>query len=377
MKNQTQTFASIGKRIIFAPHNKSTIMKSAIMNTLFRNFRTAFAVLTCSLALWACSDEDEDIIYEPQHAEVQHECLRPDYLQPGDMIAVVSPAYITDDASIQQGMEAVRNMGFQPVLAPNANSVYLERYAGTLVQRASDLEWAYSNPQVKAIMATRGGYGTLQLLPLLKADMPHDHPKWLIGYSDITTLLAYSVTAGVMAIHGTMLSSLKNSGGTGDDDLMLKNMLMGIIPTYEWASEGKPNRAGTAKGMLVGGNMCTFTPLIGSAYDFTAKGDIILFVEEVGENARNIDRMMYTLKLHGVLSRVKGILVGDFSGCGDEFKIGSIEEMLDKYTLSDVRIPIAYGFHAGHAGTNWPLIEGAPATLSVSADHASLTFDVP
>ena len=109
----------------------------------------------------------------------------------------------------------------------------------------------------------------------------------------------------------------------------------------------------------MGGNMCTFTPLIGSEYDFTSKGDIILFVEEIGENARNIDRMMYSLKIHGVLSRVKGILVGDFYACRDEFKIGNIEEMFDTYSQTDVDIPIVYGVRAGHAGVNWPLVEGA------------------
>ena len=86
--------------------------------------------------------------------------------------------------------------------------------------------------------------------------------------------------------------------------------------------------------------------------------------------------MMYALKLHGVLSRVKGILVGSFDSCGDDFNIGSIEEMLSKYTLSDVTIPIAYGFPAGHAGVNWPLIEGAVVTMNVETTHASLSFDI-
>ncbi len=84
----------------------------------------------------------------------------------------------------------------------------------------------------------------------------------------------------------------------------------------------------------------------------------------------------FGLKLHGVLSHVKGILVGDFANCGNEFQIGSIEEMLDKYTLSDLQIPIAYGFRAGHAGINWPLIEGATATLTVGSNQATLTFDL-
>lgn len=339
-------------------------------------FRTLFFFMAV-ISLGACSDEEDD--YIPNSSPVIPDecvCLRPDFLQPGDTIAIVSPSYVTDVESLEKGMEAVRAMGFEPVLAPNANKAYLVKYAGTPSERAADLQWAYIHPGIKAIMSTRGGYGAIQLLPLLTPALLYDHPKWLIGYSDITTLLSYSVSANVMAIHGTMLSALKNTGGKSEDDLLLRDLLLGRLPHYEWTSNTITNRTGTATGILVGGNMCTFTPLIGSAYDFTSQGNLILFVEEIGENARNIDRMMYSLKLHGVLSRVKGILVGDFANCGDEFQIGSIEEMLDKYTLSDVHIPIAYGFRAGHAGINWPLIEGATATLTVGSNQATLTFDL-
>lgn len=330
------------------------------------------------MVLTACNNDDDvtgnNGTIQPD--DTPKECVRPSFLQPGDKIAIVSPSYATDDATNQMGMEAIREMGFDPILAPNANNSYLVKYAGTAEERVSDLEWAYNNPEIKAIMCTRGGYGTIQLLPLLNPTLIRNNPKWLIGYSDITTLLSFSVaSAKVMAIHGTMLSSLKKTMGKSEDDMMLRDMLRGDMPHYEWQSNAHPNRTGTAKGMLVGGNMCTFTPLIGSPYDFTSQGDIILFVEEIGENARNIDRMMYSLKIHGVMPRVKGILVGDFAACGDEFKIGSIEEMLDKYTLSELQIPIAYGFRAGHAGVNWPLIEGLPVTLTVNTDRATLTLE--
>ncbi|MGN1263574.1 MAG: LD-carboxypeptidase [Prevotella sp.] len=354
-----------------------------VMKSLFEHAMIAVMALTCGFALCGCSDDndDEDAVAEsnlpPVVTEEEHVCAAPDFLREGDKIAIVSPSYVTDDETIQQGMEAIRSWGFEPVLAPNANRLYLVKYAGTPEERAADLEWAYTNTDIKAIMTTRGGYGAVQLLPLLGQNMVTDHPKWLIGYSDITTLLSFSVSSKVMAIHGTMLSSLKTTGGSSDDDLLLKSLLLGELPHYEWQSSVHANRPGTATGMLVGGNMSTFTPLIGSDYDFTSRGDIILFVEEIGENARNIDRMMYSLRIHGVLSRVKGILVGDFASCGDDFSIGSIEEMLDKYTLSDLNIPIAYGFRAGHAGVNMPLVMGAQATMDVTAGAATLSFDIP
>ena len=339
--------------------------------------KSALAAMVCCMALTGCNNDDD--ITENNNAQpddTPKECIRPGFLQPGDKVAVVSPSYVTDDVTIQMGMDAIREMGFDPILAPNTNRTYLVKYAGTAEERTSDLEWAYNNPEIKAIMCTRGGYGAVQLLPLINTTLIRNNPKWLIGYSDITTLLSLSVaTANVMAIHGTMLSSLKNTKGKAEDDIMLRDMLCGDVPRYDWQSIDHPNRSGSARGILVGGNMSTFTPLIGSPYDFVSQGDIILFVEEIGENARNIDRMMYSLKIHGVMPRVKGILVGDFAGCGDEFQIGSIEEMFDKYTLADLQVPIAYGFRAGHNGVNWPLIEGAPVTLNVTTDRASLTFE--
>lgn len=347
------------------------------MNKIKENvLKAAFAAVVCCMALTGCSNDDD--ITESNSTlpdDTPKACIQPGFLQPGAKVAVVSPSYVTDDVTLQMGMDAIREMGFDPILAPNTNKPYLVKYAGTVEERTSDLEWAYSNPQIKAIMCTRGGYGAIQLLPLINTTLIRNNPKWLIGYSDITTLLSFSVAnANVMAIHGTMLSSLKNTKGKAEDDIMLRDMLCGDLPRYEWQSNGHPNRSGSARGILVGGNMCTFTPLIGSPYDFTSQGDIILFVEEIGENARNIDRMMYSLKIHGVMPRVKGIVVGDFAGCGDEFQIGSIEEMFDKYTLAELQIPIAYGFRAGHNGANWPLVVGAPVTLSVTADRASLTF---
>lgn len=324
------------------------------------------------ITLNACSSDDSDST-GPICISPRQDCMQPQFLKQGDTIAIISPSYITSDENIEKGMEVIRSWGFVPIKAPNLNQAYLERYAGTIAQRASDIEWAYNNPQVKAIMCTRGGYGTIQLLDVLPSDVFTKHPKWLIGYSDITTLHSASVTAGAMSIHGTMLTSLVGTEGKADDDQQLVKLLQGEIPHYDWQTD-YDNKPGTAQGILVGGNLCTIAPLIGSAYDFTSRGDIILFIEEIGENARNIDRILYSLKVHGTLSRIKGIITGDFYENGDEFKIGNIEDMIRKYTYGDVTIPIAHGFHAGHAGVNYPLIEGAKVTLQVSVHQASLDF---
>lgn len=330
-------------------------------------------VALLGLVVAACSDDDSHVPV-PQPS-VEKKCVRPAFLKQGDTIAIISPSYVTSDAVIENGMDAVRSWGFVPVKSPNLNKEYLTRYAGSVSQRASDLEWAYGNPHVKAIMCTRGGYGCIQLLDVIPADIFTRHAKWLVGYSDVTTLHSASVKAGTMSIHGTMLSSLANTKGVADDDNTLARMLQGDIPHYEWQTT-YDNKPGLARGVLVGGNLCTMAPLLGTEYDFTSQGDIILFIEEIGENARNIDRIMYSLMLHGALQRVKGIITGDFYSNGDEFNIGNIEDMIRKYTLQDVDIPIAHGFHAGHAGVNYPLIEGANVTLDVGVHKAMLDFNM-
>lgn len=338
--------------------------------------RTAL-ILLCSVCLNACSDDsdtnDKSSPKDPNSEELT--CVRPEFLKQGDTIAIISPSYSTSEENIEKGMDAVRSWGFVPIKSPNLNKTYLVKYAGTIAERAADIAWAYSNPQVKAIMCTRGGYGTIQLLDALPADVFTKHHKWLIGYSDITTLHSASVAAGAMSIHGTMLTSLVGTQGTADDDKQLVSLLQGEIPHYNWTTS-YDNKPGTAQGTLVGGNLCTIAPLVGSAYDFTSRGDIVLFIEEIGENARNIDRILYSLKVHGALPRLKGIITGDFYSNGDEFQIGSIEDMIRKYTYQDVNIPIAHGFHAGHAGVNYPLIEGSKVTLKVDDHQATLDFEL-
>lgn len=352
-------------------------IKIPLANLLVRNAGRMMVIAVCAVTMNACSSDDADTGQGSGTTPpiVFKDCVRPEFLKQGDTIAIISPSYVTSEENIEKGMEAIRSWGFVPIKAPNLNKTYLVKYAGTIDERASDVQWAYSNPHVKAIMCTRGGYGTIQLLDVLPADIYTRHPKWLIGYSDITTLLSASVTAGAMSIHGTMLTSLVGTNGEADDDKQLVKLLKGELPHYEWQTD-YDNKPGTAEGMLVGGNLCTIAPIIGSDFDFTSRGDIILFIEEIGENARNIDRILYSLKVHGALSRVKGIITGDFYANGDEFQIGNIEDMIRKYTYQDVTFPIAHGFHAGHAGVNYPLIEGAKVTLRVEDHQATLDFDM-
>jgi muramoyltetrapeptide carboxypeptidase len=250
------------------------------------------------------------------------------------------------------------------------------KYAGTAQERADDFIAALKDTSIKAILTNRGGYGSIQLADLIDPKLVKDNPKWLIGYSDITTLHAMQTKAGVMSIHGTMSSSIAKTNGTDDNSTILRDLLKGEVPTYK-VPKHKYNQKGTAEGILVGGNMATFVPLVGSDIDVFQKDGIILFMEEIGENLRNIDRMFNSIELHGVMENVKGVVLGEFveSESDMDLKFETAEELLSKY-LKKYNIPVICGFPAGHDDVNVPIVMGAKVKMEVTADGATLAFDM-
>ncbi len=268
----------------------------------------------------------------------------------------------------------LREWGFVPVVGANVGKVYLGHYAGTPTERLADLQWALEDPSVKAILCNRGGYGTIRLVNMLSGDLLKQHPKWLIGFSDIGTLHGIATRAGVMSIHGTMCSLLAKSKGQDMTSTLLRDLLTGSVPEYKLPAHPL-NIQGHASGILVGGNLCTFSPILGTVADATMEEDIILFIEEVEENMSHIDRLINSLALNGVFDRCKGVVLGEFTDCEANLDYGSVEEMICSY-LKDYGIPVLCGFPAGHDAVNLPLIMGAPVTLDVTEAGARLTFNV-
>ncbi len=299
-------------------------------------------------------------------------CIQPPFLQKGDRIALISPSYSTPMENVETASQILREWGFEPVVGPNVGKEYLGKYAGTPEERLSDLEWALRNPDIKAILCNRGGYGTIQLTTMLPLQDISAHPKWMIGFSDITTLHGMETRAGVMSIHGTMCSLMAKSQGAGYTNTLLRDILNGTIPEYVLPAHPL-NRPGHATGTLVGGNLCTFTPILGTDADATLGQDILLFIEEVEEDMSHIDRLINALLLNGVFDRCRGVILGEFTDCKANLDYGSVEEMICSY-LKDLGIPVLCGFPAGHGDVNLPLIMGAPATIDVSSTGATLSF---
>ena len=194
-----------------------------------------------------------------------------------------------------------------------------------------------------------------------------------MGFSDSSTLHGMLSRAGVMSVHGTM-SSFLAKGGTDATSTLMRDLLLGQVPRYELPPH-KQNITGTASGVLVGGNLCTFVPNLGSQADATMGKDLILFVEEVEESMHNIDRQMRILQMNGVLNRCRGVILGEFTDCGSEFTYESNEAMLHDL-LAEYNIPVLCGFPGGHGDVNLPLVMGAPVTIDVRNDGATLQFDI-
>lgn len=332
--------------------------------------RTIIAVvlLLSALALTAFSPMQNKV---SKRKPVKLRTVMPPYLKAGDHVALVSPAYYADSAKVQMAAEVLRGWGLEPVIGPNVGKIDAGKYAGSVEERVADLRWALKDTSIKAIICNRGGYGTIHYIDQIAPKEWRKHPKWLVGFSDITTLHGLLTRSGVMSVHGAMSTFLAN-GGTDRTSTMLRDLLFGKVPSYEIPAHPQ-NIEGHAKGVLVGGNICTFVPNLGTKADATLGRDIILFIEEVGESMHNIDRQFRVLEMNGVLNRCKGVILGEFNDCGSEFTYENVEAML-REQIEKYHIPLLCGFPGGHGDVNLPLVMGATVSIDVRSNGSTIQF---
>ena len=297
--------------------------------------------------------------------------VQPTYLKAGDKVALVSPAYWVPEEAILQAAEVIKSWGLHPVIGPHTTSLEVDAYSGTADERAADMLWALEDDSIKAIVCTRGGYGSIHLLNRIPIECYQRHPKWLIGHGDITTLLYAIAGAGVMCIHGPMAYQI--AGNQEPASTIVRNILFGTLPQYK--TTGNPyNRCGHAEGILIGGNLSSYAAITGTKYHHSPKQDIILFIEEVEESLHAIDRLFYTLHLQLDFERVKGVIFGAFNSIKYDLQFGSVEQMLIAH-LHDLEIPVCCSFPVG-SNSCLPLIEGALCSLDVTPEQAMLTFNI-
>ena len=303
------------------------------------------------------------------------------FLSEGDRIAVLSPSALPDRGRIETTLAGLRSWGFEPV---EGNAVGGE--TRTLEELAGDLRWALADPEIKAIFCVRGGYGATEVLDALPPELIASANKPIVGFSDITAFHGAWTRAGQPSIHASM-STAFGDDFPADCAETEKRMMKGELPAYRCEASAYC-REGRAEGILIGGNLATLAASLDTAYDSTAQDrPFILFLEETGENMQHIHRFLTILKHRGILDRAAGIVFGEWIGLptdglgnygaarGRLFE--SAADMISRQFLSDLDIPVAFGFPAGHGDVNYPLLMGAEAILDVSAESYTLSWAAP
>jgi len=278
---------------------------------------------------------------------------------------MISPAGIVRREVVERGAELLRQQGFMVQIGRHAfdeESVF----SGCDAARAADMQDALDDSSVKAVFFNRGGYGCLRTHLQLDWSSFLEHPKWLVGFSDITVFHAFLSRHGIASVHGVMASWFENDGAPTDSFLRMMKLLGGKPPEYD-VPPHELNRAGTASGILTGGNLSVLQSLRGTPLDIAPEGRI-LFIEDIGEYHYHLDRMMRNLKAGGILERISGLIVGYFTGMkdgGTPFARTSYEIINE--VVAPYQYPVAFGFPAGHELPNHPLLMGGKITLHVSA----------
>lgn len=304
-------------------------------------------------------------------SETAENIIIPPRLRSGDTIGLVTPAApIRDQALVTAGIRVLEEAGFRVKLPVELAQ---ERYlAGSDQARAQQFIEMWDDPEVRAILAMRGGYGAMRLLPFLDLQKFAANPKILAGFSDITILLnEIQRRTGLITYHTPVLTTLARSDETSQRSFlaMLTGPVETIIPPDLQILTG-----GTAEGHLIGGNLASLSHLLGTPYEPIWQ-DTILFIEDIGEAPYQIDRMLTQLQVSGRLSRLSGLIMGSFSDDDEQEKEWSQQIWARALELTGGRIPLWANFPVGHGARNMTMPIGMVAVMA--ADTGQLEFIDP
>ena len=291
-------------------------------------------------------------------------------LRDGDKIAIVSPAGPIDSAIVYEAADTLRAVGYEVEVMPHAIG-RVGRYAASDSGRLADLRAALTDTTVRAVLCARGGYGAVHLLDSLAGLPLRDDPKWLIGFSDISALHALLASRNIASVHGNMCKHLALGPSDADNALML-DVLRGHKPVYHWDADTL-NREGSVRGRLLGGNLAVIAELINTPYDVIQPGTV-LFIDEVEEPVYQIERIMYQLRLSGVLPRLAGLVVGQFTDCHGDDSYATAERMIADM-VAPYDFPVAFNAPIGHVDHNVPVLQSATVLLDVGRDGTTLSFE--
>lgn len=293
-------------------------------------------------------------------------------------IRIVSPSGTIDPIFIDQTSEKLRSWGYRVSEGKFARGRY-GRFAGTPAERITDLNLALHDPGVDIVLCSRGGYGLQQIIDKVDLSALAPSDKILVGFSDITELHSLFNINNIASLHGLMCKHIAEKKDSDETLQLWKQALSGQPLNYTLPNHSL-NRLGEVEGVLVGGNLSVLYGLQGTPWGVNALVDSViasgskpvLFLEDVGERHYHIDRMMQNLRLSGVMRRIAGLVVGQFSDCDDdELMTCGIYETI-RNAAEDFSYPVLMDFPAGHVERNMPLWLGKKTIVKVTSYNAEL-----
>lgn len=299
----------------------------------------------------------------------------PPALRSGDRVGIIAPASSFNRERFNQGCETLRKMGYEPVFE---GSIFDrdQYFAGSVERRAREFEQMFLRDDIKAVICVRGGYGSNYLLPMLDLRTIVAHPKILVGYSDLTTIMNwFGDAAGLLTFHGPMVAADFNR----PEGVHLESWYAAVERRGDWRLEFPTGSTvkllvgGSAEGKLCGGCLSILVASLGTPWEIQT-GNAILFIEDVGTKPYQIDRMLMHLKLAGKFSAgIRAIIFGEMLDCAPPAGQNYTLEDIVMRVVGDLKVPIAYGLPSGHvAGANITLPIGANVRLDVSNSGVKL-----
>jgi muramoyltetrapeptide carboxypeptidase len=302
--------------------------------------------------------------------------LKPRALRAGDRVAVVAPASNCSREEFDRGLGELRRLGFEPVFEPSV----FDRdsfTAGSARSRTDAFLKAWSDPDVRALIAVRGGYGSVQLLPLLQQSTLRV-PKLFIGYSDNTSLLTWlTIHRGIPALHGPMLDGRLARGPQAYDERSFLSLASGGQGMTLQPDGLNVLRSGDVSGVLLGGTITQLAASLGTPYAFDPPAGSLLFLEDVNERPYRLHRLLTQLQFSGVLSRAAGIIFGEMRGCDEPDGRATALAVLEEFALTCPG-PVIAGFPSGHSsGPCWTLPLGVTCRLVTTPQPTLVVEDAP
>ena len=297
----------------------------------------------------------------------------PPYLKKGDTIGIVAPAGFMPIEKMQSCIETLDSWGYTVQLGETTHSNSENYFSGTDEERLNDLQQMLDDPKINAVLCARGGYGVSRIIDRINFKKFNKHPKWIIGFSDITVLHTHILcNYKIASLHAPMAAAF-NEGDLNNPYIQsLKDTLAGIPANYECPVHSF-NRTGKATGQLVGGNLALLAHVTGTDSDFRTKNRI-LFLEDIGEYLYNTDRMMLQLKRSGKLDKLEGLIIGGFSDNKDtERPFGKTAYEIIREHVREFDYPVCFGFPVSHEKENYALKIGATYDLSITTEKVILS----